>query len=127
MKTLHLHFQNPYIKNAFQQTRAFLWKALAPKPFEIKTWDWSRLKDFSKISKNIPIKKNYNYLLYPLYQRQERCVFFFYTRGIGRGCRDDSGSPWYWYTKLGTVFECGDVFCFTDFLSGFFYLGLGLR
>ena len=22
--------------------------------------------------------------------------------------------------KLGTVFEVGDVFCFTDFLSGFF-------
>ena len=27
----------------------------------------------------------------------------------------------------GRVFEFGDVFCFTDFLSGFFYLGLGVR
>ena len=27
---------------------------------------------------------------------------------------------------MGTVFEFGDVFCFTDFLSGFFYLGLGV-
>ena len=27
---------------------------------------------------------------------------------------------------IGTVFEFGDVFCFTDFLSVFFYLGLGV-
>ena len=41
------------VRSAFQQNRASLWKALAPKPFEIKTWDWSRLKDFFKIFKNV--------------------------------------------------------------------------
>ena len=50
---------NPYyIKNAFQQSRASLWKALAPKPFEIQTWDWSRLKDLLKIFKNVSFQKS---------------------------------------------------------------------
>ena len=39
MKTLHFHFHNLYVKSEFQQNRASLWKALAPKPFELQTWD----------------------------------------------------------------------------------------
>ena len=28
-------------------------KTLAPKSFEIQTWDWSRMKDFLKIFQNV--------------------------------------------------------------------------
>ena len=61
MKTLLFHFHNPYVKRAFQQNGPSLWKALAPKPFEIQTWDWSRLKDFSKTFENVSIKKSFNH------------------------------------------------------------------
>ena len=49
-------------------SRASLWKVLAPKPFEIKTWDWSRLKDFSKAFEKVSIKNFFYLFLYLFYQ-----------------------------------------------------------
>ena len=66
MKTVRFHFHNPYVKSAFQQNRASLWKALAPKPFEIQTWDWSRLNDFLKINENISFKKNFIHFFFKI-------------------------------------------------------------
>ena len=69
-------FHNPYIKSAFQQNRASLWKALAPKPFEIQTWDLSRLQDFFKIIENVFSKKS---VLSVLSTKRKVHLFFLYA------------------------------------------------
>ena len=86
-KKLHFHFHTPYKKNAFQQNRGSLWKALAPKPFEIQTWNWSRLKDFLKIFENVSFFKKLCFFLYLPVNEKKGVSFFFDTRGILKDIR----------------------------------------
>ena len=47
----------------------------------MKTWDWSRLKDFSKILENVSIKKVLVILYICVIDEKKGASFFFYTRG----------------------------------------------
>ena len=49
MKTLPISISQSLYKNALLQISASLYRALAPKPFEIQAWGWSRTKDSLKI------------------------------------------------------------------------------
>ena len=49
VKTLPISVSQSLWKKMHLQNSASLCKALAPKPFEIQIWDWSRMKDFLKI------------------------------------------------------------------------------
>merc|ERR1712074_168956 len=68
--------RNPYEKNAFYQNSAFLCRALAPKPFEIQIWDWSRMKENSKIFQIILTKKFSNIFFLLILQLKIGCGFF---------------------------------------------------
>ena len=77
MKTLHFHFHNLYVKSEFQQNRASLWKALAPKLFEIQTWDRLRLKIFVKIFENISFEKNFYLFFVSVFSMKRKVRRFF--------------------------------------------------
>ena len=80
VKHYHFQFCNPIEKWAFLQKRGSLWQALSPKWFEIQTWDWSRMKENSKIFKISWTKKFWIDFLCLFHLATKGCGFFFYSR-----------------------------------------------
>ena len=77
VKTLPISVSHSICKIAFLQISDSLCNAPPSKPFEIQIWDWSRLKDCSKIFKKIFFENSENYFLYLFYQLVNRSVFFY--------------------------------------------------
>ena len=67
---------------SYAQNSSWLWQAVTSKRFKIQTWDWSRLKENSKIFKITSTEKSLNNFFCLFYQPMKRCVFFFDSRGI---------------------------------------------
>ena len=77
VKTLPILVLQSLCKIAFLQISASLCRAIASIPFEIQTWDWSRLKDFLKILQNVSIENGSNCFLYLFCELISRCAVRF--------------------------------------------------
>ena len=67
---------------SYAQNSGWLWQAVTSKRFKIQTWDWSRLKENSKIFKITSTEKSLNNFFCLFYQPMKRCVFFFLIRVV---------------------------------------------
>ena len=55
----------------------FSCRALATKPFEIQSWDWSRLKDFFKNLSNVFFEKKFELIFVPVLSIYEQVRILF--------------------------------------------------
>ena len=67
-------------KKPFLQNSSSLWQALTPKPFELQTWDWSRMKENLKIFKIISRKKHWKHSFHLIFLKNKKEGQFFYCR-----------------------------------------------
>ena len=82
VKTLPILVLQSLCKIAFLQISASLCRTLASKPFEIQTWDWSRLKDFFENFSKCLFQKKFKLVFVRVLWIDNKVRLFFLSRVV---------------------------------------------